>query len=53
MTDCRVKMKHAHTLTQREREILTAKPTVELDQGKIKWRKVKKWRLTRSKKELK
>lgn len=44
---------HAHTLTQIELAILTAKPSVEPDRAKIKWRKVKKWKLTRSKKKLK
>ena len=42
------KSKHAHTLTQIELAILTAKPSVEPDRSKIKWRKVKKWKLPKT-----
>ena len=46
--------KHTHTLTHEELAILNAKPTVEPDRSTpVKWRKKRKWKASRSKRDLK
>lgn len=42
-----------HTLTEEEKQILRAMPIDDIDRSEIKWRKVKKWKLSRNKKFMK